>query len=704
MSKRDWWKKSESTGKFLPEDGGRTACLGEIGKELRERARILRERSDKLSQEEREIAEQRRSMREDKEPLSPSKWIENEYFCGHFARDMFDVLKEEFCDIYERNYFEVLMLGSVGYGKTTLCQACHLYSKYLLTCYGVPQRAFRGMVESAQILFMNLNVTREKAKNGYFVGFNELIKSVPYFQNEFKLAPNLVNEIRIPTKRILAKYSGATKTAAESENLIFCVMDEANLYDVVERSKRSVLADEKYDAAEVVHTSALRRMQTRFMLPDGKMPLPSKLISLCKETYPDSFMRRRARESIRNGDDVRGRTKIIQYAEWETRPPGTHEKKYFWIKTGTRTESPRIIEKRKDAQTEIERSKELEKTSAAEDSRFEVIRVPLAGGEYLMSARRNLPDFIRDVCGRATESLRMYLPEREVLFKAYRDPKEHPLHVCDHPFSSESTTFYDGAFLIKERLSREVRGRWRPIVNPSAPRFFCIDAGVTGDACGMAMSHVAGFKRVLQMGMEGEASAVYRMLPIHWFDLLLHAPPPIGGEIPFGAILGLIESLGEIGFNIEMVGLDMHQRVALTQPLEQMGIGWERIPLEEDTVAYDMLRDAYSDGRVSAYPHGVFEREMGALERINTGRIKSGQPVEKMDHPPHGSKDVSDAAARCAFLVEREAATRSDARATIATTKTEKKTKAEEEREMYELYETGNWEEMQEKMGGEEEW
>jgi hypothetical protein len=634
-------------------DRSRQAFLGNAADLLADRVRRLRARD---VQNQKEVERERAAIEEgrrDREPLGPARWIENEYFSGHLAKDMFDVLKQDFCDIYERNVFEIVMGGAIGWGKTTMCLALQAYSLYLLTCYGVPQRAFRGMMESAQILYMNLNVKAEKAKNAYFVELDTLLKSIPYFQRDFKLTPNLVNEIRLPSKKILCKYSGATKTAAESENLIFCVLDEVNLYDVVEKSKRSQRADERYDAAETVYTSAYRRMLNRFMLPDGTMPLPSKLISLCKETYPDSFIRRRVKEATDNGDVERGRVKVLQYAEWETRPPGTYEKTYFWIKTGTRTTSPKVIEDANEARLARTEIRRLRSEGAPDDRMYQVIQVPTAGGEYVALARKNLPDFIRDQCGRPTESLQMYMSEREPIFEAYREPSEGvPREACDHPFSAHVTDFYDGAFLMADRLCGPPGkdGSRKPLVKPSAPRFLGLDTGLTGDPCGIAMCCVAGFKQVIRA--EG-ADAVYERRPLIHVDLVLSVIPPRGGEIPYAGILGLIFSLTKLGFNIVEVGLDQYQRVAITQPLERKGYKWDRVSTDTSTDPYDVLLDLYMERRISTYPSPPLEGELATLERIRTGKIKNGVPEEKIDHPQHGTKDVADSLARAVFLAER---------------------------------------------------
>lgn len=708
MGRRRADKPVVITTKKQPEvPRSRLAYLQETSKILDDRIRVLRSREERLMSEEAAVAERLEAAKQDREPLSPTRWIDNEYFCGHLARDMFDVLKEEFVDVYSRNVFEVVMGGAIGWGKTTFALACELYSLYLLTCYGIPQRAFRGMVESAQILYLNLNTKAEKAKNSYFKDLDTLLKSIPYFQKDFPPQKNLVNEIRLKQKGVLCKYSGATKTAAESEHLIFCVLDEVNLYDIVEKSKRSFRLDEKYDAAEIVYSSALRRMQSRFMLPDGSMPLPSKLISLCKETYPDSFIRRRIKEVRQKGLEEKGRVKIMEFPEWGTRPEGTYQKKYFYIRTGTRTESARVISDKKKALKMRRLAKRRQ-----HDERYEVIRVPMAGGEFLDAAEKDLPNFIRDVCGRPTEALTMFFGKRESIFDAVREPSEDiPQEVCDHPFSDVATNFYDGVYLIKDKLCEKlyikdkkgnvVETKWRPIKNPAAPRFIHVDTGLTGDAAGLAMGHIAGWKEVTRIVEGGEVA--HERAPIIWFDVLLRINPPPGGEIPFNGIRSLIYTLSGVGFKIKLISLDSFQSRDFIQIVERKGYNCELVSIDKTTTPYDRLRRAYVEERVSVYSYPPVEEELIALELIRTGTVRDGRPVEKVDHPPHGSKDVADGEAGVADAIETYAAEMMPTMPAIMAKK-KPETKAMKKKKEVDLFESGDWEKLQDMMKEEEEY
>src|SRR5690606_2189353 len=63
--------------------------------------------------------------------------------------------------------------------------------------------------------------------------------------------------------------------------------------------------------------------------------------------------------------------------------------------------------------------------------------------------------------------------------------------------------------------------------------------------------------------------------------------------------------------------------------------------MDKDTFAYDVTKQAFYDGRVLAPEHPKALRELITLE-IDTQK-------GKIDHPPHGSKDISDSIAGVVF-------------------------------------------------------
>jgi len=624
--------------------------------------REARLRGDRLAQEEEDLASQ-----QDRKPVPPQHWIENDYFSGSLARSLYPGLKYHFVDIVERKVPLIILHGATRWGKTFITKALKGRSVYEVSCKANPQRSF-GLDDMSVLLYLNMNVKEKKAKDAFFTSFSSWVRSTKYFANEFPPVPHVKNELRFP-KNILSKYSGPLVNAAESEDLFFFVGDEANEYDVVQDSKRA-REGSKYDAAEEISTAVIRRMQGTYMdKGTGEYPSACKVIWLCKERYPDSFIPRMVEEVQRDGLVEAGLAVTIRSTEWGFKDL-PKDIRYFYIRTGTRTESAKIIEDEMDAEKARTKARRLVEDDAPADERFEVCDVPTV---YRRTAEKNLEMFVRDMCGIPTRAISVFFREREVIFRAQRSPGDEvctitvPQEVCVHPFTEEYTNTADGVELIRERLCHRVKtgnvafnqttGRegpetiWRPHVSAGVPRFAGCDAGLSGDAFGFAVGHRVGWKKVLRL-QEAEPVEVYA--PVTWIDLMLRIIPPPDGQIPFAYACGLIYHLARIGFGFAKVTCDSYQHVALTQPLEDHGYDTEVVSMDRTPDAYNLLHLAYREGRVSTYSFGPLEEELSRLERVVTNRTLHGVPLEKIDHPPNFSKDISDAVAQVVMQVETE--------------------------------------------------
>jgi hypothetical protein len=627
-----------------------------------------REREARARGEELAVEAELARAREDRPPVKAQDWIENEYFSGSFAESMYPGLKRHFVDIVERGVPLVVMGGATRSGKTTLAMALQGRSTYEASCLASPQRTF-GLQSESILLYLNMNVTDQQARNGYYTRFSTWVRSTPFFQREFAPLSHVKNELRFP-KGVLAKYSGAQASAAESQDLFFFVGDEVNKYEVVEKSRRTQQG-ERYDAAEMVETAVIRRMQGTYMSRvDGSYPSACKVVWLCSETYPNSFIRKKHAELVRDELVGRGLAVYIESTEWGFKPLPKNVS-YFYIRTASRTDEARAL------QVDLT---DLESAGAPEDERFRLIRVP---DVYRANADKNLEGFIRDMCGVPTEAISRFFQRREPIYEAIRRPgaevpgvkAEIQPYMCVHPWTAMTTTTRDGAELLPRNVARQVETGnmvrneatggeeaevvWEPIVNPAEPRYFGIDAGLTGDPCGLAIAHRCGWRRVVRFGDDNEPAE--EVAPVVWVDMVLRIVPPPDGQIPFAGIRGVIYTLERYGFGFAKGTFDSFQRVALEQPFREHGLDVEVVSVDRTPDAYNALLLAHMEGRISVYEYPPLHGGLGAdppggelagLERVVPGTTSGGRPIEKIDHPPNGSKDVSDALAQAVHQVE----------------------------------------------------
>jgi hypothetical protein len=639
-------------GGTVSESKGRETAVPLISNILRrrfdEQASVIEARKKRLHDEVVSKEERDRMNREDKSPMSPLAWINNHYFSGSISDALWPKWRDVFVRAYEEQFHVIVFGGATRSGKSMTAHAIQGYSLYLTSMMGVPQKNFRIMEESP-LLYLNMNTTDLKARSSYFKKFYSWVQATTYFNKDFSYRRNVSTQLQFP-KHVVCRYSGATPGAAESEDLLFFVGDEVNLYEIVERSRRTQ-EGQRYDAAELVEAAVHRRMNGTFMRADGSFPDPCKVIWLCKETYPNSFIRRLIEKVRREG--LQKKILVVESTEWGMKPDGAYEKKWFWVRTSSRMESSRILMVEEEAKREKAeaRRRELDE-HIKDDEKFKVIDVPLV---HLASAQQNTEMFIRDMIGLPTEAISLYLKDRSIVEEAIRKPgKENPLGTCVHPFTREETSFDDGVvftscFCEQIELEKDVK-TWRPAKNPNTARFCRIDAGLTNDRMGFAMGHQAGWKKVLRFDLQG--TPVEEVAPIIWIDLMLRIKPTAKGEVEFGLARKLIHTLSKCGFLIQKVTMDQYQHVALDQPLRESGYETEVTSVDKKMDAYDCLKMELQERRFSFYEYSPFIEEITQLERIVSGGGRNGEPNIKIDHRPNGSKDVADAVAGVCWEIE----------------------------------------------------
>jgi len=158
-----------------------------------------------------------------------------------------------------------------------------------------------------------------------------------------------------------------------------------------------------------------------------------------------------------------------------------------------------------------------------------------------------------------------------------------------------------------------------------------------GDALGLAMGHVPEV-----IDIDGE------LKPFICIDLIMRFKAAPGTEIFLGDIRRIIYDLKEKrGFNIVTLTTDGFESTDFRQQVERKRIHTDQVSTDKTTLPYYDLYDAVSEDRIAVPPYliglnwtdpepvDIFYREISQLVEENN----------KIDHPPEGSKDVTDAVA-----------------------------------------------------------
>lgn len=512
-------------------------------------------------------------------------------------------IAEDLVRFFEGNYIELVLFGGIGCGKTTFAELAMLYMIYRCSCLSDPQRTY-GLLEGSTIAFANVSINITQAKRVIFKDLLARIRLSPYFRDVFPPNPHVTSELRFP-KGIWAAPMGSVESNVLGLHIFGGVMDESNAMAVVGNSKLAV-DGRAFDTAVEMYNAIYRRIYTRFM-EQGE--IPGKLIALSSSKHPDDFTERKAREAETNPQIL-----ALRYAIWEVKPRSTFLPETFRVEVGDAVHLSRVLE-----------------AGEAPRPDAEILEPPL---DFLPLFKTDPDGAVRDIGGRAKVAVSAYIKRRDTIEAAIDTTREHPFPTEDLVSAAEFP-------LIVERLVSRGQngGGWKPRWHPTLPRTAHVDLGLTKDAAGIAIGCSPGFKRVLRVnpstGEQYEDSA-----PLLWYDVLVSVRAPQGGEVDFAGIRrSLLLPLHQLGFRLRRVTYDGWQSQESVQAWRAIGIESDVLSVDLDTAAYDALKDALYEGRVSWYRNEILRKELVGLQL----GYKNNKP--KVDHPSRGSKDLSDAAA-----------------------------------------------------------
>lgn len=488
-------------------------------------------------------------------------------------------------------FSEVVLTGSIGWGKTTGALYSIAYQLYVLSCYESPH-ALYDLDTASEIVFIFQSLNGKSAKNDY-ERFQAMIEKAPYFQKFFPFDKDLTSELRFPHRIIVRPVSGS-ETATIGENVFGGLIDEVNFMATIEKAKQGKGNDKGvYDQAIALYNSISKRRKSRFGM-SGR--LPGLLCMVSSRRYPGQFTDLKEAEAAAEIAES-GKTSIYILSKrvWEIKDGFTTET--FPVFVGDAARKPRVLTK-----------KEADATPAADKALIDWIPVT-----FMDDFKRDIMTALRDVAGIATLAKHPFIVDRESINRSFRTD-----YVS---FTREWVDFEETQLgIVKTQLYK-----------PHLPRFFHSDLAITGDSAGFAIGTVIGFKQC------STVAGVKEMLPIIHIDALLRIDPPVGGEIKLYKVRDIVHALRSVGLNIRWGTFDQFQSRDSMQLLRQAGLAVGYQSVDVGTAPYDFVKNALYDGRLSLPEHSPLQLELVSLEKDTK--------KNKIDHPPGGSKDVADALA-----------------------------------------------------------
>lgn len=397
------------------------------------------------------------------------------------------------------------------------------------------------------------------------------------------------------------------------------VTHNCNYMSVVFGSTRAGRGDGRngvYDQADSFYRAVRLRKKSRF---SSTMPVPGHIILSSSAKHTDDFLDRRIAEvkGVAHEDGTEGEpgVEVFRHKQYEVQPAGRFSKKTFRLLVGTAEYSTRILGP--DERPGIDYPENAQIENVPENYRYEFTHRP--------------EDALRDVCGISTVNLSPFITQRHKIRESHERwtsrGNAHPVHRDNVDLAEHGMPV-----LRPELLDADTE----------TPRFVHIDLSRTGDRCGIAMTRIDDIFE-LPIGQEMDSGGmVYERVPYFTTELAISIRPSQAAPLDIAAVRNWVVELKTVHrVPIYMVTYDGFDSAESVQALRAIGIRSEVISLDRSDEGYTLLRRALYQDRADVPPNEILTSELINLEKDE----KSG----KVDHPPKGSKDISDAVAGSMF-------------------------------------------------------
>jgi hypothetical protein len=555
-----------------------------------------------------------------RKPVPVMQFLDDPYYMGGTSQTLYPKIKQDLVEMFETTGIrEVVLTGSIGYGKTTFISFATCRLLYELSCLRDPQLAY-GLSPGSEIVIALMSKSLHLSRQVMKSAVDDKVKLSPYFMEHFK--PDFRRDSTIFPSSINLSIGSCFSERILGMNVLGGALDEANFMvskgQVINGNSGKKATVAQFDLAERMYASIVRRIKSRFL--KAPQDLPGLMILASSAATLDSFTNRKIRDSA-NDSTVFCR----DYAAWDVKPKQNFNGAKFWVLIGNTATLSRVITE----QSEIDALNR----DWLEENGCRLIEVPI---EYYDDFDRDLENAIRDIAGISTHAISAYL-HRTARIDECVNTKQHPFDTVEYEFGS-------GAGFVWPRMcvqsERRISGGykemfWQPLRNPKCLRHIHIDPSLSGDSTGMAMGHIEKWVEVVRRGPDGEEYSDYA--PHIVIDMMLRINPPSGEQIFLPDIRRMVYELIEHGFNLSGFSCDSYQSAEMIQQMKAHGVQSEVVSVDRTMDAYDSLKSAIYERRIEFYRYDPFIAELRALEY---DRVKG-----KVDHPVAGTKDVSDAVA-----------------------------------------------------------
>lgn len=555
-------------------------------------------------------------------PIVPiEEWVNSEYYIGDLCYTLYPKYKEHLISIFdedrdEDDYIdEIIILASLGAGKTSCANVILLRKLYELSCYS-DIRPLYNLMTSKKLLMVYFSITREVAENTGYAQLRNMLLSIPYFRDNF--LPNTKKSYDIDwPERNMAITSGSQPKQVIGTDVILSIVDEGDFYGTTS----DTVDGQALSRAQSLYVSIRNRAKSRFMVNGINHSLN---VVLSSPTYESGFVSQLIRKNETNPHCY-----IIKETLWTVKPKGTYSDEHFLVFKGTNILDPQIVEdirffndylltkylpvQKFKSKVPAIAYKELDK-SLQED----FVEVPV---DFKSEFETNLIQALQDIAS-------VVVAPQGRLFTS--DKFYQKAATLDNVFIQDSITISTN--VVDTRTIQSFFSEGYKPKHLELPRFLHFDQSITTDEAGVACCYVEVVPK--------DDGTLDKFVTVEWMMRIL--PPKKPEQIDLKKLRSICYYLRDnLHLKLGKITFDSYASEEAIQDLEIHNFNVGRLSLDKDDKAYTDLTQLYFSERIK---HPNIKRYRDELFNLIWYREK-----HKVDHPMQftdgsvGDKGLTDA-------------------------------------------------------------
>ncbi len=519
----------------------------------------------------------------------------------------------------EKPVYEVTMGGASGTGKTQIAQLTVAYHIYLLSCFENASDPFPAFNSLTPIVFVLMSHNHTITRDSIYGPLRTMLLTMPYVRKYMTWDKYRDSALYFTSHAIQIKPMLAMVTSMKSQAVCGGIVDELTSMQIIEQSKQVPGPrglGGRFDQAHDVHEDALNR-RTRSFKSRGINP--GTLCFLGQTRYQGDFLDRRL--SVLEGG-ARANTYSKRLKRHEMNPEDIAEMqagRTIRVLVGAPGYSSRLLAAKDRAGRDYDKYAEVE-------------TIP----DIYTNQVKDDPDFaLREICGIATGVISPFIAKREKIASAMERGKRLTSWVDD----------------MNVCLDDRDLPQWLPEAIPQNtkedPHFVHVDLSRTKDRVGVAVVRVMGGVYMPQLDDHDHDELAPYMEVVVAVSITPSGTNPIEPDM----IRSWLMQLGSVhGVNIGGVSYDGFDSAESIRIWLRAGVRSEVIGTDRTSEVYTELRTALYQDRIDLSGNPILHEELLELE-FNAEK-------DKVDHPPKGSKDISDAVAGACYAAQNSRSVR----------------------------------------------